>query len=72
MGKLEEARAIAIRAGLHYVYLGNVPGHEGENTYCPADGTLLIKRSGYLVERVNLGPGGRCPACGRKIPGIWR
>jgi pyruvate formate lyase activating enzyme len=71
VGVLDRARRIAMRAGLHYVYVGNVPGDEGENTYCPKDGTLLIRRSGYQILRYNL-VDGRCPVCGHRIPGIWR
>jgi pyruvate formate lyase activating enzyme len=67
---LELARDISMKNGLQYVYLGNVPGHEGENTYCPHDRTLLIERSGYQVLQNKLKKG-RCPVCGGKIPGIW-
>ncbi len=66
---LEEARRRALEAGLKFVYVGNVPNHEAENTYCPRDGRLLIERRGYLVVRNNL-VGGRCP-CGEEIPGVW-
>lgn len=68
---LDRAREIAMKNGLHFVYLGNVPGHGGEDTVCPSCGTLLVKREGYLIER-NVLRDGKCPACGRKIPGIWR
>ena len=68
---LEKARKIAMRNGLNFVYIGNVPGHEAENTYCPNDKTILVKRSGYLIEYVRIKEG-RCPTCGRRIPGIWR
>ncbi len=68
---LEKARAIARREGLRYVYLGNVPGSDGENTYCPQCGSLLIQRNGFLVER-NILKDGHCPRCGEKIPGIWK
>ena len=67
---LEQARNIAKKVGLNFVYLGNVPG-VGENTYCPHDGTLLIEREGFLVKK-NILKNGRCPVCGRKIPGIWK
>lgn len=66
------ARDEAMKQGLKYVYLGNVPGHEGENTYCPVCGRILIKRHGYAVLDNRLTPaGGRCPHDGTKIPGIW-
>lgn len=68
---LERARAIALEEGLHYVYLGNVPGHPAENTYCPVCGRALIRRHGYAVEGYDLAPGGVCPYDGTKIPGVW-
>ena len=68
--KLEEAYRIAKEAGLKYVYIGNVPGHPYESTYCPKCGKLVIKRTGYQVLENNL-TAGRCPSCGEKIPGIW-
>ena len=68
---LENARAIAMKEGLRYVYLGNVPGSDGENTYCPKCHTLLIQRNGYLILKDIL-KDGRCPKCGEKIPGIWK
>jgi pyruvate formate lyase activating enzyme len=67
---LERARALAMARGLHYVYVGNVPGHPGDNTYCPGCKTVLIKRTGFFVTDVQL-RGGRCPSCSRSIPGIW-
>jgi pyruvate formate lyase activating enzyme len=67
---LEEARRIAQSNGLQYVYLGNVPGSEGENTYCPNCHHLLIKRYGYAVLENNI-VNGKCKYCGKIIPGIW-
>jgi pyruvate formate lyase activating enzyme len=67
---LEKARSVALSAGLKYVYIGNVPGHEGEHTYCPKCKKLLIRRSGYMVGEVNL-KSGKCKYCGKPIPGIW-
>ena len=67
---LERCRRIARDAGINYVYIGNVPGHEAESTYCPGCGTTLIKRWGFLVVRNSL-KDGACPRCGRKIPGVW-
>ena len=46
---LEMAREIALQAGLHYPYIGNVPGHPGNSTYCPKCRKVLIKRSGFSV-----------------------
>jgi pyruvate formate lyase activating enzyme len=68
---LEEAHAIARSEGLRYVYLGNVPGHPAENTYCPVCGRVLVRRHGFAVLSNVLGPDGRCPYDGTRIPGIW-
>jgi len=68
---LEKARRIGLNAGIHYAYVGNVPGNIGENTYCHACGKLLIQRIGYEI-RVNRIKNGRCPFCGAKIPGLWK
>jgi len=67
---LENARNIAKRAGLHYVYIGNVPGHEGESTYCPGCGEVVIKRIGYSILK-NAIKAGKCSNCGWIIPGVW-
>jgi len=68
---LERARNEALDAGLHYVYIGNLFGHEAESTHCPRDGTLLIRRTGYRIMENNLTPQGRCPVCDETIPGVW-
>jgi pyruvate formate lyase activating enzyme len=67
---LEQARAAALTAGLEYVYIGNVPGHEAEHTYCSRCKRVLIERSGFMVRGVHL-KDGKCGACGKPIPGIW-
>jgi len=64
---LERARSIAIGEGLGYVYIGNVPGHPFESTYCPDCGKALIRRFGLEVLEVNL-KGRRCKFCGKEIP----
>ncbi len=56
--------------GLHYVYVGNVPGHPGEDTFCPGCGRAIIRRQGYRVDAAQAGRG-RCQHCGQAIPGIW-
>ncbi|MCM8763104.1 MAG: radical SAM protein, partial [Candidatus Omnitrophica bacterium] len=68
---LEKARDIAMAQGLNYVYIGNVPGHPAENTYCPNCKRIIVRRYGYDVLEVNI-KDGRCAFCGRKIPGIWK
>ena len=58
-------------AGLKYVYLGNIFGHESESTYCPNDSTRLIHRVGFSVEEYNLTRDGRCPVCHQEVSGVW-
>jgi len=67
---LERAWRIAKEAGLEYVYVGNLPGHHLDNTYCPSCGALLIRRMGFDVLR-NVIQKGRCPVCSQSIPGVW-
>jgi len=67
---LERAREIGLSAGLEYVYIGNVPGHDGENTFCPKCKKRIIQRRAYLVEEVHL-KDGKCRHCGKPIAGIW-
>ena len=67
---LARARRAALEMGLKYVYVGNVPGHPAENTYCPHCRSLLIKRTGYHLGQMNLKKG-LCPKCGLPIYGIW-
>ena len=67
---LEMARQTAIAAGIHFAYVGNVPGHEGEHTYCPKCGKLLIKRQGFYIS-TNRIEKGRCKECQHPIPGVW-
>jgi pyruvate formate lyase activating enzyme len=67
---LERCRSVAMAEGLRFVYVGNVPGHPGENTYCPGCGTLLLRRVGMATVQNRL-RNGACPDCRRKIPGVW-
>jgi pyruvate formate lyase activating enzyme len=69
VSKLRQAVEIGYRAGLKYVYEGNVPG-EGENTLCPVCKNILIRRIGYRVLE-NTIKEGKCPSCGSAIEGIW-
>ena len=70
VSSLERARDTAREAGLQFVYIGNVPGHEGENTFCPNCGERIINRIGYMVAETRLADAA-CAACGHPIPGIW-
>ncbi len=67
---LSRFRQIAMAAGIRYVYVGNVPGHDGANTYCHNCKKLLIERNGYTFGAFNL-KDGKCRFCGTPIPGVW-
>jgi pyruvate formate lyase activating enzyme len=67
---LEQARDIAMKAGMKYVYIGNVPGTTFENTYCPHCKKLIIERQGFAILQNNL-KSSSCKFCGTKIAGIW-
>ncbi len=67
---LERSRQIALRAGLKYVYIGNLPGNPAENTHCPKCEELLVKRVGYIVEENNI-IDSKCKFCNYKIAGRW-
>lgn len=67
---LDRARETALEAGLHFVYVAKVPGHDGENTFCPDCGQALITRVGFIVDQMRV-KDGRCPECHREMPGIW-
>ena len=67
---LERALRAGRETGLHYVYVGNLPGHPAQNTYCPSCGALLVVRSGMSLIRSEI-RGNRCPWCRRWIHGVW-
>jgi pyruvate formate lyase activating enzyme len=69
---LMRAADIGDRAGLRFVYAGNLPGYvkNRENTYCPGCQALLVERYGFSVRQNRLADG-RCPDCGRALPGVW-
>ncbi|MGB3944845.1 MAG: radical SAM protein, partial [Methanothrix sp.] len=66
---IRRAAEIGRRAGLHFVYDGNVPGEE-EMTTCSACGEALVERFGFRVARNGVADG-RCPSCGEGVPGVW-
>ena len=68
---LERAKAIADAEGLHYVYIGNVPGHPAQNTYCPQCRKMVVERAGFTANSVLIRKDGTCPFCRHLIPGIW-
>ncbi|MCU0602188.1 MAG: AmmeMemoRadiSam system radical SAM enzyme [Desulfobacterales bacterium] len=67
---LARFREIALSEGIRYAYVGNVPGHEGNHTYCHNCRKLLVARNGYFIREVHLA-GSRCEYCGTPIPGVW-
>lgn len=67
---MEQMREIAMEEGIRYVYIGNVPGHEANHTYCHNCGEMIIERQGYEISAAGLS-GGRCRFCDTVIPGVW-
>ncbi|MDI6641728.1 MAG: AmmeMemoRadiSam system radical SAM enzyme, partial [Elusimicrobiota bacterium] len=68
---VENLREVALKAGMKYVYVGNVqPGHPGGSTYCHKCNHLLISRIGYQILGNNV-VDGKCKFCGAKIYGVW-
>jgi len=67
---LVQARNLAIEKGLRYVYIGNVPGNPGEDTYCPNCENLLLDRTGFAISENNIDQG-RCRFCKYEVPGVW-
>lgn len=65
---LEAHVDVARKEGLKYAYIGNVPGHPAENTYCPGCGRVLIDRTGYQLGAYNLDERNRCRFCGYQTP----
>ena len=66
IASLEKAYDIGKRTGLRFVYLGNVPGHDGENTVCYSCGKVVIRRFGYNAEVVGV-DGSKCKFCGAEL-----
>ena len=62
---LKKAWEIGKKAGLKYVYTGNIPGLETESTFCPKCGALVIKRFGYSIKMLD--KNGHCPKCGQDL-----
>jgi pyruvate formate lyase activating enzyme len=68
---LERCRDLARKAGLKYVYIGNLPGNEAESTFCHGCGKRIIERTGYRLGEVKM-KNGACGHCGAAIPGLWQ
>jgi pyruvate formate lyase activating enzyme len=69
-GTLDRAYKIGKKAGLHYIFLGNVPGDSLESTYCPNCRTIIIERFGFQIGKNRI-KGNLCPECGQRIPGFF-
>lgn len=68
---LEKARDIALKAGIRYVYIGNVPGTPAENTYCPKCKKTVLERRGFTILQNNL-KNSACKFCNTPIAGVWQ
>ncbi|MEW6685475.1 MAG: AmmeMemoRadiSam system radical SAM enzyme [Candidatus Edwardsbacteria bacterium] len=68
---LESCKKIAEEVGIKFIYVGNVPGHKGNSTYCPRCKKLLISRFHFSIVKNNL-KDSMCKFCNERIPGIWK
>ncbi len=68
---LKRAYRIGKKAGLKYIYVGNVPASGYENTLCPKCGKVVIERGWYEIGSIDVKEG-KCGFCGEKIAGIWK
>lgn len=68
---LEKAHEIALKAGIEYVYIGNVPAHKSENTYCHKCKSMVVERKGFAILKNDI-ENGKCRFCGEMIPGKWK
>lgn len=69
---LEKHYEIAKDEGIKYAYVGNVPGHRYEHTYCPECKNIVIGRFGYTITKWNLDENNCCNSCGYPIPVIGK
>ena len=69
--RLEAAYKLARAAGVRFSYLGNVPGHPWENTFCPGCGQEVMARQVFSIMAMRL-TGGVCENCRTPLPGVWR
>jgi len=68
---LDQVYELAKKAGLNYVYIGNVPGHAAQHTYCHQCASKLIDRAGYYMSEIHIAEG-KCEYCNTVIPGVWQ
>lgn len=71
LATLHRARETAMKAGMHYAYVGNWPGDPGNSTYCPKCGKVVIERVGFFVKAIHM-KDGKCAYCGTPIAGVWK
>lgn len=67
---LARARALAMSKGIRYAYVGNIPGHAGNHTYCPGCRKVVIRRESFFVTENHV-KNGACEYCKRAIAGVW-
>jgi pyruvate formate lyase activating enzyme len=67
LDSLTLAYRLGTEAGLEYIYIGNMPGHESESTYCPSCKALVIKRRGFALQDQAI-ENGHCAQCGQPLP----
>ena len=67
---LQKARETALSEGMKYVYIGNVPGANCEDTICPKCSKNVVERKGFRVIQNNI-VDGKCKFCGYKVAGVW-
>ena len=67
---LEKARQIALSEGIKYSYIGNIPGHEAQHTFCPKCRKLLVERRGFTISQNHI-IHSACEFCKEKIEGVW-
>lgn len=70
LNTLLKAREAAMKEGLKYVYIGNVPGKGFEDTICPACGKAVVGRRGFSILTNHI-QNGRCAFCHSAVAGIW-
>ena len=68
---IENARKVGLDSGLKYVYTGNIPGDEGESTFCPQCHEKALQRWGFKIVN-NCMKGNHCKECGCEIEGVWK
>lgn len=68
--RIERAHQMAKEEQLKYVFIGNVPGHQYNSSFCHRCSEVLIQRHHFSIQKNNM-ENGSCPFCGEQIPGVW-